>query len=224
MEDFVAGLAAHPWQRRAPVPPFEHPEHPGAVHGRPTRPMTVGALFRQINAFLEDDMVVIADPGDALFGAEDLYIHDDARISSAPAYYCSLGFAVPAALGVNGRQARPPAARARRRRRLPDERHGARLASPATAATRSSSSSTTTATAPSGRCGCRTRPSPVPGLGSSSHRRFPRDMATTMIRTVLCYGDSNTFGHATVERPDMRYGRTSAGRAFCAPRSARPGW
>ena len=27
-----------------------------------------------------------------------------------------------------------------------------------------------------------------------------------MIRTVLCYGDSNTFGHATVERPDMRYG------------------
>ncbi len=24
-------------------------------------------------------------------------------------------------------------------------------------------------------------------------------------RTVLCYGDSNTFGHATVERPDGRY-------------------
>jgi lysophospholipase L1-like esterase len=27
-----------------------------------------------------------------------------------------------------------------------------------------------------------------------------------MTRTVLCYGDSNTFGHATVERPDNRYG------------------
>ena len=24
-------------------------------------------------------------------------------------------------------------------------------------------------------------------------------------KTVLCYGDSNTFGHATVERPDGRY-------------------
>jgi lysophospholipase L1-like esterase len=27
-----------------------------------------------------------------------------------------------------------------------------------------------------------------------------------MTRTVLCYGDSNTFGHATVPRPDARYG------------------
>jgi indolepyruvate decarboxylase len=44
-------------------------------------------------------MVVIADPGDALFGAEDLYIHAGAHFM-APAYYCSLGFAVPAALGV----------------------------------------------------------------------------------------------------------------------------
>jgi indolepyruvate decarboxylase len=61
--------------------------------------MTVEALFRQINAFLEDDMIVIADPGDALFGAADLYIHDGARFLS-PAYYASLGFAVPAALGV----------------------------------------------------------------------------------------------------------------------------
>ncbi|HMN86118.1 MAG TPA: SGNH/GDSL hydrolase family protein [Bauldia sp.] len=26
-----------------------------------------------------------------------------------------------------------------------------------------------------------------------------------MTRTVLCYGDSNTFGHATVARPDSRY-------------------
>ena len=61
--------------------------------------MTVEALFRQVNAFLEDDMVVIADTGDALFGAEDLYIHNSVHFL-APAYYCSLGFAVPAALGV----------------------------------------------------------------------------------------------------------------------------
>jgi lysophospholipase L1-like esterase len=27
-----------------------------------------------------------------------------------------------------------------------------------------------------------------------------------MTKTVLCYGDSNTFGHATVDRPDGRYG------------------
>jgi indolepyruvate decarboxylase len=61
--------------------------------------MTVAALFHQINACLEDDMVVIADPGDALFGAQELYIHDGTHFL-APAYYCSLGFAVPAAIGV----------------------------------------------------------------------------------------------------------------------------
>ncbi len=97
VEDFVRGLAAHAWQKRTPAP-FEHPEHPGRFTAS-DKVMTVDALFRQINAFLDDDMIVIADPGDALFGASDLYIHDGAHFLS-PAYYCSLGFAVPAAIGV----------------------------------------------------------------------------------------------------------------------------
>jgi indolepyruvate decarboxylase len=98
MEDFVRGLAAHDWKRRAEVAPYEHPTHPGPF-APSDKAIGVEALFRQINAFLEDDMIVIADPGDALFGAADLYIHDGARFLS-PAYYASLGFAVPAALGV----------------------------------------------------------------------------------------------------------------------------
>ncbi len=102
MADFVKGLAAHPWQPRR-VPPYEHPEHPGLFNPS-DKGMTVEALFRQVNAFLEDDMVVIADTGDALFGAEDLYIHNSVHFL-APAYYCSLGFSVPAALGVKA--ARP---------------------------------------------------------------------------------------------------------------------
>ena len=97
MEDFIRGLASRSWQRRV-FDAYEHPEHPGAYTAT-GKAMTVVALFRQINAFLQSDMVVIADTGDALFGAEDLYIHDDARFLGA-AYYCSLGFAVPAALGV----------------------------------------------------------------------------------------------------------------------------
>jgi TPP-dependent 2-oxoacid decarboxylase len=97
MEDFIRNLAAQPWTKRT-FPAFEHPVHPGSfIPG--DRPITVAALFHQINAFLEDNMVVIADPGDTLFGAADLYIHDGAHFI-APAYYCSLGFAVPAAIGV----------------------------------------------------------------------------------------------------------------------------
>ncbi len=97
MEDFIAALAQQDWTRRD-VPPYAHPEHPGPFAASDAK-MTVAALFRQINAFLERDMIVIAEPGDALFGASDLFISDGARFL-APAYYTSLGFAVPAALGV----------------------------------------------------------------------------------------------------------------------------
>lgn len=97
MEDFVAALAERQWKKRA-IPPFVHPVHPGPFDAS-DRKMTVEALFRQINAFLEADMIVIADPGDALLGASDLFISDGAHFL-ASAYYTSLGFAVPAALGV----------------------------------------------------------------------------------------------------------------------------
>jgi len=98
MEDFMLALAGHRWAKRPPAV-FEHVKHPGPFAAG-ERQITVAALFRQINAFLEEDMVVIADPGDALFGAGDLYIHDGTHFL-APAYYCSLGFAVPAAIGVS---------------------------------------------------------------------------------------------------------------------------
>jgi TPP-dependent 2-oxoacid decarboxylase len=97
LEEFVEGLAGYAWPPRA-VPAYQHPEHPGA-YAATDKPMTVAALFRQINAFLDDDMIVIADPGDALFGASDLYVHDGAHFMG-PAYYASLGFAVPAAIGA----------------------------------------------------------------------------------------------------------------------------
>jgi len=97
LEDFLHALAARPWQTRK-LPAMDHPQHPGSFTTS-DKPMTVAALFHQLNAFLEEDMVVIADPGDALFGAQELYIHDGAHFV-APAYYCSLGFAVPAAIGV----------------------------------------------------------------------------------------------------------------------------
>ena len=52
-----------------------------------------------INTFLDDDTVVIADAGDALFASLDLCVHGDTEFLS-PAYYASLGFAVPASIGV----------------------------------------------------------------------------------------------------------------------------
>lgn len=66
---------------------------------RPRAPMTVRRFFRRLNAFLDDRSVVICDIGDSLFGAADLTIQRRTEFLS-PAYYTSMGFAVPAALGV----------------------------------------------------------------------------------------------------------------------------
>lgn len=63
------------------------------------RTITVKHLFDKINDFLRDDMVVISDVGICLFGAADLVIHKGTEFI-APAYYTSMGFSVPAALGA----------------------------------------------------------------------------------------------------------------------------
>lgn len=63
------------------------------------RTLSIQRLFECLNDFITDHHVVIADPGDALFGASDLVIRGKTEFLS-PAYYASLGFAVPAAIGV----------------------------------------------------------------------------------------------------------------------------
>ncbi|MBF2065440.1 MAG: alpha-keto acid decarboxylase family protein [Calothrix sp. C42_A2020_038] len=69
----------------------------------PNAPVTAERLFARLNTFLGKDTIVIADVGDALFGAADFSVHRSAAFLS-PAYYASLGFAVPAAIGVQKAQ------------------------------------------------------------------------------------------------------------------------
>jgi indolepyruvate decarboxylase len=61
--------------------------------------ITVKRLFERLNFSISDNTIVIADVGDSLFGALDLIIHGQTDFLS-PAYYCSMGFAVPAAIGA----------------------------------------------------------------------------------------------------------------------------
>jgi TPP-dependent 2-oxoacid decarboxylase len=59
--------------------------------------ITVTRLFQILNSFLDEKNIFLADPGDALFGSID--ICPNCRFVS-PAYYASLGFAVPASIGA----------------------------------------------------------------------------------------------------------------------------
>src|ERR1051325_5208329 len=61
--------------------------------------ITVKRLFERLNFSISDSSIVIADVGDSLFGSLDLTIHGQTDFLS-PAYYCSMGFAVPAAIGA----------------------------------------------------------------------------------------------------------------------------
>jgi TPP-dependent 2-oxoacid decarboxylase len=61
--------------------------------------MTVKRLFERLNFSITDNAIIIADVGDSLFGSLDLTIHGQTEFLS-PAYYCSMGFAVPAAIGA----------------------------------------------------------------------------------------------------------------------------
>jgi TPP-dependent 2-oxoacid decarboxylase len=61
--------------------------------------ITVRHLFDKLASFITADTIVIADVGDCLFGALDLVIPQAAEFL-APAFYTSMGFAVPACIGA----------------------------------------------------------------------------------------------------------------------------
>ena len=56
-------------------------------------------MFARLNEQLTEDTIVIADIGDSLFGATELVIRGRTEFVS-PAYYTSMGFSLPAALGA----------------------------------------------------------------------------------------------------------------------------
>ena len=62
-------------------------------------PITISRLMARLNQQLDEKTVVIADIGDSLFAATELTIHQCTEFIS-PAYYTSMGFSVPACVGV----------------------------------------------------------------------------------------------------------------------------
>jgi indolepyruvate decarboxylase len=98
LSDFVRGLAEAQIQSRElkTSNPMKVPKPFTPVAGKK---VTVERLFQRLNYFLDNNMIVVADVGDALFAGIELFVHDKSRFLS-PAYYASLGFAVPASLGV----------------------------------------------------------------------------------------------------------------------------
>lgn len=94
--DFINGLA-HRELRRHDV--LEPPARAIAPPDPDYTTLTQDRFFAHLAAFLTDEMVVIADPGEALFAAADLPIRLCSEFMS-PASYGARGFAIPASIGV----------------------------------------------------------------------------------------------------------------------------
>jgi indolepyruvate decarboxylase len=100
LEAFIDRLIqAKPQVKQRPIPDGLHVKAPQAPAIAPDAPLRISRMMAHLNAKLDSNTIVIADIGDALFAATELVIHDSTDFIS-PAYYTSMGFSVPAALGA----------------------------------------------------------------------------------------------------------------------------
>jgi TPP-dependent 2-oxoacid decarboxylase len=97
-KDFVRGLLRAKLRRRA-LGKIPRPPRAENFKTAPGRRVTIRRLFQRLNSFLDNNTIVVADVGEALFGAADLYIHRRTEFLGA-AYYASMGFSVPASIGA----------------------------------------------------------------------------------------------------------------------------
>lgn len=66
---------------------------------KPDQKISIQRFFERINHFLDDDSIVLADAGDSFMCASDLIMHEGVGFI-CQAFYCSIGFTIPGALGV----------------------------------------------------------------------------------------------------------------------------
>ncbi len=83
-------LASHPTDSYKPKQPFV-PES--------KRSLTAKRLYECLNYYLNDNLVLLSEPGDSFCASPEFHI-EEAENYIVQSYYCSIGFCTPAALGV----------------------------------------------------------------------------------------------------------------------------
>jgi len=81
-----------------PIPADLRPPRP-KFELKPDAPLVVRRIMDRLQEQIDDNTIVIADIGDALFSSSELVTRNRTEFIS-PAYYTSMGFSVPAAIGA----------------------------------------------------------------------------------------------------------------------------
>ncbi|MBE9042383.1 thiamine pyrophosphate-binding protein, partial [Oscillatoriales cyanobacterium LEGE 11467] len=95
-ENFITALGISPDLPHAD-PADIMPMRPRAVasHGK----MTASGLLYELNRFIDGNTLLVTDVGDALFAGDDIRMREGTSFLS-PAFYASMGFGVPGAIGA----------------------------------------------------------------------------------------------------------------------------
>ncbi len=102
LREFLVGLnAARPKTTRRSIPKSLRRHEKIDLQADPPgdQELSTSRMMAMLDQRLDGDTIVIADVGDSLFAATELTIHERGEFLS-PAYYTSMGFSVPAALGA----------------------------------------------------------------------------------------------------------------------------
>ena len=89
-----------PLARKTFKHPNPHSEPKPLTKSELTDPLTMAEVIRIVGLHLDEHCCMVSDVGDAIFGAVGIRTARRAEFI-APAYYLSMGFAVPAAVGVS---------------------------------------------------------------------------------------------------------------------------
>ncbi|MCG8590240.1 MAG: thiamine pyrophosphate-dependent enzyme [Proteobacteria bacterium] len=101
LKDFVSALAGAKLPRFRERVVYADNLKPAGAKARPSRTLRINDLLLEVNHFLSrhPGMHVVAESGDMLFGGLEVRTHGGA-LYFAQGYYASMGFAIPAALGI----------------------------------------------------------------------------------------------------------------------------
>jgi indolepyruvate decarboxylase len=98
LQDFLPALLERAKSHGRSLPP-PAPGPSAAGFPEKGKPMTINRLIGRLNDALTPEMLVVCDVGDCLFAAVELRVHERTEFL-ASAYYTSMGFGVPAAVGA----------------------------------------------------------------------------------------------------------------------------
>ena len=100
LDDFICGLAERNPRPAHALPPAPTDWNKEPFELQPEEKITITRLIDRLDEQLVEETIVIADIGDSLFSSTELTTRGRTQFIS-PAYYTSMGFAVPAALGAS---------------------------------------------------------------------------------------------------------------------------